>query len=377
MTYHKCRHRGLALLLVLTVVGLASVVGLSILSSASLYAQMGGNSAKAASAEYLSESAIQTAVFYLQNPSLMPAAWSSHAGYTIYADNLTLSGLDGSFDIRVRPGAGTDVYDIETSGRSPGGSAVARAATAQIRAVRATPQSAAAFGGGITIGGRHTFNGPLVAGGTVVLSGGVVNGTVRESFNGTDFAVPSAATVNYYGAGAVPGSYTMPNGTTGTPQSVSGTITGFPAADGTNPGNVFYSNGDLTVNAASTINFNGTLVVLGNLTVQGTNFTITPVSQMPALVNTGQLKMFFKNITLRVNGVAWLGGGTAWTGGLNHGSNIIIDGALMMPSGVNLGTTATGSMTVNYSSSNASVASLTTSSQMQPITGVRLLDWQQ
>jgi hypothetical protein len=372
----RARQRGLALLLVLTAVALASLVGLSILSSASLHAQVSGNTAKAASAEFLAESGIQVAVFFLQNPSMMPAAWGSQPGYTIFADDQTLTGMDGSFDLRVQPNAATDVFDIQATGSSPGESPITRTATAQIKAVRAIPQSAASFGGAINIGGRHYVNGPVVAGGAVTYAGNIT-GTVRQSFNSTDYVIPTSATVNTYGAGATPGSYTLLDGSTGTPQSVSGTITAFPALSGSNPGKVYYSNGDLIVNATSTINFNGTLVVLGNLTVRGTNFTITPEAQMPALITTGQLRMNLTNITLQVNGVAWLGNGTAWTGGVNSNSKVIINGSLLMPSGVVFGNTTTGNVTINFASNNVNIASLTTSSQPQPITGVRLLDWQQ
>jgi hypothetical protein len=269
------------------------------------------------------------------------------------------------------------VYDITTTGRSLGTSPVTRTAAARIRTNHATPASAASFGAGINIGPRYTFNGDLVANGAVSNTGGTINGTVRTSYSGSDYTVPTAATLNYFGAGASPSAYTLPNGGTGTPQLVAGTITGFPAVAGTNPGKVFYSNGDLIVNATSTINFAGTLVVLGHLTVKGTTFAITPTSQMPALITTGQLRMNLTNINLQVNGLTWLGSGTAWTGGLNTNSKVTINGALLMPSGAGLGSTSTGMMTVNFSNGNVNVASLTTSSQPQPITSVRLLDWQQ
>jgi hypothetical protein len=375
--YTRHNHRGLALLLVLTIVALASLIGLSILSSASLHSQVTGNTAKAAQAEFLSESAIQTAIFYIQNPSQRPASWSTHPGYTIYADEQTLSGIDGSFDLRVQPAAATDVYDVTTTGRTDGDSPVTRVASARIKANRSTPRAAASFGGGIIVGARHVINGNITAGGVVSTVGGTVNGTIKSVFDTSDYTVPTAATVNRYGAGAVPGTYVLHNGTVGVPQAVSGTITGFPALAETNPGQVYYCNGDLTVNATSAINFNGTLVVLGNLTVRGTNFTVTPTSRMPAIVTTGQLRMYFTGITLQVNGLAWVGGGTAWTGGMNTNSKLIIDGALMMPSGANLGSTVTGNVTINFAANNVNVASLTTSSQPQPIVSVSLLDWQQ
>src|SRR5262245_46102234 len=111
------RHRGIALLLVLAAVALAALMGLAMLSNASLSAQISGNAARSASAEYMAESAIQTAAYYLQYPSKMPAAWGNHAGHTIYVTDQSLTGAEGSFDLDVTTTATADVYNIAATGR--------------------------------------------------------------------------------------------------------------------------------------------------------------------------------------------------------------------------------------------------------------------
>src|SRR5262245_35519309 len=91
---------GLALVIVLTVVGLASLVGLVRLSASAIQADIAHNSAQGATADYMAESAIQTAGYFLQrNCSNMPASWGTTAGYTIFASNVTVSGVSGSFDV--------------------------------------------------------------------------------------------------------------------------------------------------------------------------------------------------------------------------------------------------------------------------------------
>jgi hypothetical protein len=62
-----CR-RGGALVMVMIAVGLASVMAVALLSSASLQAQASNNAVRAAQAENLAESGVNLAMFYLQHP---------------------------------------------------------------------------------------------------------------------------------------------------------------------------------------------------------------------------------------------------------------------------------------------------------------------
>jgi hypothetical protein len=365
-------------MVVLAAVAVAGLLGMALLSSAAMHAQTSGNAGRAASAEYLAESALQTATYYLQNRSKMPATWGTTPGHWIYVSGQTLSNVSGSFDIDVTATATPDKYTIKTVGRTTGTAAIARTATATVTLTRQTPQAAASFAGAIAIPPRHTISGNLISIGLPNFqgTGTITNGMVRTSFNSTDYIVPTSATINWYGAGSPASDYTLPDGTTGTPQVLAAAITSFPAAAANNPGHVFYSTGALSVAALTPLTLNGTLVVRGNLTVNGPNsVTLTPQSGMPALVVQNQVRMNSLNCTLRLNGVGWLGTGTAWLG-TNTNSFLILDGALLMPNGAGLGSTALGTATLTFNAAKANVASLTIG-QDQPVVCVRLLDWKQ
>ena len=78
------REHGLALMLVMAVIGVASLIGMAMLSNASLQAQAASNHERASVAGYMAESGIQAAGYYLQrNLSGMPATWDDTAGCTI------------------------------------------------------------------------------------------------------------------------------------------------------------------------------------------------------------------------------------------------------------------------------------------------------
>ena len=141
------RHHGLALMMVIAVIAMASLIGYAMLSNAALQAQAAGNHERSAVADYLAESAVQTAGYYLQRDlSGMPSSWDDTSGYTIRAQNLTVSGVDGSFDIAVTPTTTTDVYQVVATGRSSGSSPLTRTVTSNVKVIRATPTYSVGFG---------------------------------------------------------------------------------------------------------------------------------------------------------------------------------------------------------------------------------------
>jgi len=189
--------------------------------------------------------------------------------------------------------------------------------------------------------------------------------------------VPTAADVNHYGAGSVPGQYLMPDGLTlGTPQPVSNPLLGPPAWNSTtNPGRVFYYNGG-TLWVQQSMDFKGTLVVRGGSLVfdvgNGT-ITFTPQPGFPALVVDQGLNI--NKIQLRViaNGIVWTGSGPRWSALSSSGSQLTINGALMMPAGASLGITTNGTMTVHYQPESMNVPDLRVTPQ--PATSVKILSW--
>lgn len=369
------RRRGVALVIVLVAVGMAALVGWAMLSSATLQAQASSSAGKSASAEYLAESALWTGAFFLQNPSKAPAAWLTTSGHTFYVTGAALAGVDGSFDLDVTPTGTTDVYQVRAVGRSGGSPAITRNAEAQVKVSRVKPSMAGGFGGPITIGTRNTFNGPVVANGSVS-NLGTVNGSTRQAVTSSDYIIPTLATVNFYGAGTPAVTYTLPDGTTGTPQALAAAINSFPAALASNPGRVYYRDGDLTISVAAAMSLSGTLIVKGNLTIQGSNtLTVNPLAQMPAAIVKNQVRMNLTNVKTVLNGVLWTGGGTQWTGGINTSSALTVNGAVLMPMGANPMGTLTGTATFNYVPAAVDVPGI--SGDLQPASSVTFLDWQQ
>src|SRR4030095_5832457 len=66
--------RAMALLMVVTVLGVVAIVGFALLSAASLQAQAASNSTRSAEAASLAESGMELACYYLLYPSKAPVA---------------------------------------------------------------------------------------------------------------------------------------------------------------------------------------------------------------------------------------------------------------------------------------------------------------
>jgi len=171
----------------------------------------------------------------------------------------------------------------------------------------------------------------------------------------------------------------MPDGTTGKPDILtSNTLNVAPVATATNPGKVFYYGG--TLNITSAMNISGTLVVRGQLQVKPASgaVTITARTGFPALILDDQLQIGKSGVTLTVNGVSWLGNGTAWILGPNLLTNVVFNGSILMPSGKVFGTTLTGTVTVNYSNANVDLVNLTKPTlSVEPVLSVKVLSWNQ
>src|SRR5450432_242583 len=97
MQFVRKKNRGLATMLVLVVVALASLIGMAMLSSSALQQEVADSASRAAASDYLAESAVQASAFYLQNPAKLPANWV-HTGYALYTRGATIAGVSGSFD---------------------------------------------------------------------------------------------------------------------------------------------------------------------------------------------------------------------------------------------------------------------------------------
>jgi hypothetical protein len=379
---HAQRHHGVALLVVLTLVGVASLIGMAMLANASLQSQVAASTVKGATAEALAESGVQTATYYLQRGFIgMPAGWDSHGGYALYATNVAVPGVSGTFDVTAAATGTPDEYEVRSTGHdgSAGSSMVTRSSTAKVQVIRVKPTYAAGIGGDVTIGNNVFFNGPVVASGNIGGAGGLLISLLRTVFSVVELVVPSTATgnINYYGGTATAGTYTLPDGSVNVPQLVPSTTIASPAAlvpNANNKGNVFYSMGDLTLSGGGT--YNATFIVHGKLivTANATSVTINRKPGLPALITDSALFVNSKNTTMNINGVAWLGGGFGWGPLLTvTGTRVNINGSLLMPAGQALGGLNLSTLTINYTPANVDVTDITTSPQ--PGLAVKLNNW--
>jgi hypothetical protein len=375
------RRRGIALLLVLAAVALATVVGLAMLSSSALQAQVRSNAQQHASAEYLAESGVQAALYYLQYPHLRPPSWSTTPGYYVKATNVSMPDADGRFDVEVTETGTRDVYVLRAVGRPVTGGGSPSVITARAKVTRATINGAGLFGGNMNLPLGVTVDGPVQVNGTLGnLTGLLVSLLYPAALPQSAYRVPTLATINYYGADQVDRKYTMPDGTVGYAQQLLAAPVAPPVAAANNPGRVFfYSNTitpDLLLSTAG-LNFNGTLVVKGgSLSVRAGGLQINPVAGMPGLIVEKDVNMYRTNNTLDVNGVAWVGRNITWTPllGTSTGTTFRVTGALLMPSGSLINAPALlGGAALKYDSAKVSVPDLNTA--VQPGKSVTVLAW--
>lgn len=369
----------MALVLVLSVIALASVLGFAMLSSSALDAQVAQNSNQAKSADYLAESAVQAALFYLQYPSKLPPGWALQPGSYIHTVNQNLGeDVGGTFDLIVKETPTRNQYTIQALGRGSPASPP-RVIEATARVARAKITAANHHGGSITIPVRTTITGPVLARGSITNNSGIaLTSAIDTSLLASAYEVPAATKVNYYGATSPDGKYLCPDGTVGYAQKITTSLV-LPAVNDNNPGRVFIWDNTLSPDlvVTSPIAINGTLVVKGgSLSIRTSGVSITPVHGYPALIVEQDLNMYRTNAALTVNGVTYVGRNLTWTQlfGANTGSSLTIKGALIMPSSSTIGTPGSGgATTIEFVEENVPVPDV--SSTLQPATSVTVLSW--
>jgi Tfp pilus assembly protein PilX len=388
------KHRGMALVMVLSVIGVCTVLGYAMLSSASLQSQMGANMTGVTLADNVAESGINVGMYYLTHQTEAPSGFLVGAGPWVLS-NVTVDASGNKADITVskaRTTASNGVipftYDILSASKGT----LARSLRARVKsessyAVRyaISSNSTVLFRNGWTAVGtlavESTTSVTIQNGGSV--TGAIVAPTLTKSsgsptavHTGTFYAqtgaiVPSPAQLNAYVNGS--NQYVI-DGVTYTAVVLSntqGSVTRGPTTS--NPAGVYIINGDATFNSNVTIN--GTLIVKnGRLTLQGSGNTITrAMAGYPALLVDQDIDVNGTNRSLTVNGVVYTGTGidrpTA-----NTGSQITINGALLMYS-VGFDSSFEGQIDVTYDSSLTDVPTLSS------INGVfdtaRVLEWKE
>ena len=347
----RCRRKtsGMALVMVLMVIGVAFVLALAMLANASQQEQVVGNMARACQSEALAESGVRLGMYYLQNPLSAPKLNSM--GYWPGAKGISLGGNLGALDV--------DVYNTDAAGvalapftyrvvanatASPSTSGVPHVTTAVVSVNTGTNNLAGRFTSNVTIKDGWKVTGNLeVAGNLKVNFGGSVNGTVwanniqnsgyiQKSVllgSGQKVWVPDAATVALFLP--FPYNYTY-NGVTyaatrlnlpGNTYSTGNNNTYGPTL--LNPLGIYWS--DMDVFVGNSITFNGLLILRNaSLRFRGDNSSFNALPGWPALLVDGDMELEKRNWHITINGLVWTGGGLVALDTTTNKSSLTING---------------------------------------------------
>jgi hypothetical protein len=385
------RRCGIALLLVMAAVGLAAALGYAMLAGAALQNMAAANQLKLVSADYIAESGVNTAVYYLSHPPTGTAVdgfWSGTSG------SVTLpNGQAADYSVSVsRVGAPwSTTYDIISTASVGSESPVQRQSGARVYVKVEYPvkEAAVQVNNNVTFLQNTTITGDVYVSKNLALRNialpyptingkgfcktqttGIGYGTPTGGFKALpsdEQATPTNNDINLYKKYVTGGvEYTTPEipkpvaDLTGT----AGVATKGPTV-GTNPDGVFFydakTNGTLVL--GNDFSVQGTLVVDGDVQIKGRGISITPKEGYPALIVTGTLEIAHPSNGLTTNGTTYVGTALKQSGTLGslvNASTFTVNGALMLgnttstaiPTGFNVKTA------INYQAAKAKAPGL-------------------
>jgi hypothetical protein len=338
--------RGVAMMLVLGVIVVAAVLGYAMLSHASLQKQISNNGSNTAAAQGMAESGVNLAAYYLQYPEKWKEYPSTYPETELYDRQAKYwTGTNDQFVDFGSPAIGSVKvtvtrsspairwqYDVVSIGRAAGSSLERRVNATVYLNAEYKFEHAALFTNDVTLTGQTKLGvsgqnvGDVYSNGALIIrSGGIVlgRGTRRKVL-----ATPVNPTSWQNPAPLVPKVVPLPDEirnyqTYESPKGVSNTATvltgvsqmgsplGIPLQKFSpttgNAAGIYFVPGDLTIKSGAEID--GTLIVQGNLNVEGTNVLIHSRDGFPALLVTGNIT--FSNLvasTMTVQGVTYVGG---------------------------------------------------------------------
>jgi len=288
----KHNRSGIALLAILFIVMTVTVVSLGFIARSDVELSCGVNMALRSQMDSLVQSGLEHAKGIILNPQDVEAEyWTGTTGLQLDDDS------DDYYDVSILR---TDYcnYQIQSqayrteSGQQIGSSKLA----ANLRldpciALRVgdswTSETGLIVNGDIYVNGWMngvaTINGDVTAKddiySTIYISGSENEEVSVEEIPYPDLRYEDFRNSYYIGNDSYP-PYIINNATP---------LVGSYSFSGSNPAGVCYSEGDLTL--ASNTDIYGTLVVHGNLTIDGTNINISARKNFPALIVTGKLKL--------------------------------------------------------------------------------------
>jgi hypothetical protein len=263
---------GFALLMVLLLISISAILGLTFLASSSIQRAGSKNLLSVMRAKYLAESGVQHAIYLCKNNPSQLAGSSSESLIGPYS-------ADGSSDSYSFYGVPAPLvvgqWTLVGVGTCGGITQTSSVTVYRDGGTDFTNRQSMMSGGNITIPEGVSIIGDLTVSGTVTRTPVKVSSASIPSINWNNYKQYKlySKTCN---ARQLYDSYLDP-----------GNIPGDTCITAANPAGVAYVNGSVVLDANFTLK--GTLVVNGNLYINGRGISITSVSGFPSLVVTGRI----------------------------------------------------------------------------------------
>lgn len=376
------RQRGVSLMMVTAFIGVASIMGMAVLSSQTLQTTACASADQAAQADALAESGLNVGLYYLQNlndSSKCPSTVGS-ASYKETGGRLG-STVNGTYDLTIAYNSRANPTRYTLTSVGTAGAKVSRTLTATV--------DVNYFGYGLFLwNSSSTTTLPVnvnVTGDVFARAGVQNNGTVSGTLysdtvsgSGTAGSTRSISGVNYTPVPSTVAHYYplytyYKDGRSYSPANILlGSLTGATLSVNliSNPAGVHYHSGDLTL--AGNTKITGTLVVTGKLYVSGTGNSITSTSHYPALVVDSDINFMANGAQLDVIGLVYAGAKVAKASGVSSGK-LNITGALLTAGGSSAFDPLV-QVNIKYDRARASVPSLTNLARPAP-TSVSINNW--
>jgi hypothetical protein len=412
--------------MVVAVVALASILGYVMLHTAALQNHAGANQTKLLSADYLAESGVNIAMYYLQYPLEAPARNADGYWAGMNADYTLPNGCPATLTVAVTQATDSSVppkvvpwtYEIAAS------ASVGSAGEPTHRVTRTTGARVYVRNqfvmrpGAVVANNNIIFYGPITTSGDIYGSKSIAikDGSVHPDIQGAGYAAPNGGLLISGYIAPRDGYRTIHNPTTNAPiapsnsnvnlyktYSVDGTtyeaglvqstiniLSGllqllFPPPSPSNPAGIIYqdaTSSPFVLEDNQTIN--GTLIVEGNMQVKGTNITINPQPGYPGLIVTGNLEIFQAGKNLTVNGITYIGGQLrSNNNGISPPPPPELASTFTVNGGLIFGTTSVSPIPstynvktqLNYNATKAVAPELTASAALREATGVSIVRW--
>lgn len=383
------KRRAYILIFVLGVTTVVTALGLSYISSNGTVMQQATNRYAAVRAQYVAESGAALANHFIHYPPSTVAYNGVYAGAT----NVAIDSTYDTVDIRVTPTTPANRYVVQTTSvvrNALGTESLAKQSIRMDSIVPPEPKwkvsqgllltAGGTISSGVTISGAVHANGALIGLGnctgavsssqTVVWTGGGPPTSVR-SLQPLVTAPPVTTSlyatykINHKSYTAYTG-YSASDMTKGDAATLNSTVN----SSGTNPGRIVWAPvGDFKIKADAA--FNGTLIIRGDLVIDGKSVIFQSASDFPALVVTGSIYSKSDGNDATITGSVICGGDVRDDGRKNVA--IVINGAAVV--GGTVSCTGSGStIKIVWSAANSTFWNLAKTANPEPYT---VLEWQE